>query len=100
MYSKRFNLTSHWAELGERFKKICLKKDILQRTYGNNPRLESHQKFQTSGGKGNQDKGESSHYQSYRRTADPHRNTQIPSGSQRVGKTSSPVASEHSGTNI
>ncbi|MBW0556627.1 hypothetical protein O181_096342 [Austropuccinia psidii MF-1] len=48
-------------------------RDRLQRPYGNHQRLESHQAFQTSGGEGNQDKGESSHYPRYRRTADPDR---------------------------
>ncbi|MBW0469714.1 hypothetical protein O181_009429 [Austropuccinia psidii MF-1] len=35
--------------------------------------MESHQTAQTSGGEDNQGKGESSHYLSYRRTADPDR---------------------------
>ncbi|MBW0461346.1 hypothetical protein O181_001061 [Austropuccinia psidii MF-1] len=48
-------------------------RDRLQRPYGNYQRLESHQEVQTPGGEGNQDKGESSHYQSYRRTTDPDR---------------------------
>ncbi|MBW0485665.1 hypothetical protein O181_025380 [Austropuccinia psidii MF-1] len=67
-------------------------RDILQRPYGNHQRMESHQAGQTPGGEGNQDKGESSHYPSYRRTAEPDkayydslrltrsRQTQIPSG--------------------
>ncbi|MBW0508373.1 hypothetical protein O181_048088 [Austropuccinia psidii MF-1] len=46
-------------------------RDRLQRPYGNHQRLESHQEVQTHGGEGKQDKGESSHYPSYRRTADP-----------------------------
>ncbi|MBW0475451.1 hypothetical protein O181_015166 [Austropuccinia psidii MF-1] len=45
----------------------------LQRPYGNHQRLESHQEVQTPGGEGKQDKGEESHYPSYRRTADPDR---------------------------
>ncbi|MBW0485727.1 hypothetical protein O181_025442 [Austropuccinia psidii MF-1] len=45
----------------------------LQRPYGNHQRLESHQAVQTPGGEGKQDKGESSHHPSYRRTADPDR---------------------------
>ncbi|MBW0559283.1 hypothetical protein O181_098998 [Austropuccinia psidii MF-1] len=45
----------------------------LQRAYGNHQRLESHQEVQTPGGKGKQDKGESSHYPSYSRTTDPDR---------------------------
>ncbi|MBW0531407.1 hypothetical protein O181_071122 [Austropuccinia psidii MF-1] len=48
-------------------------KDRLKIPYGNYQSLESHQKVQTSGGEGIQDKGESSHYPSYRRTADPDR---------------------------
>ncbi|MBW0474015.1 hypothetical protein O181_013730 [Austropuccinia psidii MF-1] len=43
----------------------------LQRPYGNHKRLKSHQAVQTPGGEGKQDKGESSHYPSYRRIADP-----------------------------
>ncbi|MBW0555814.1 hypothetical protein O181_095529 [Austropuccinia psidii MF-1] len=42
----------------------------LQRTYRNHQRLKLHQVVQTPGGEGNQDKGESSHYTSYRRTAE------------------------------
>ncbi|MBW0525558.1 hypothetical protein O181_065273 [Austropuccinia psidii MF-1] len=48
-------------------------RDRLQITYGNYQRLESHQEVQTLGGEGNKDKGESSHYPSYRRTAEPNR---------------------------
>ncbi|MBW0481677.1 hypothetical protein O181_021392 [Austropuccinia psidii MF-1] len=48
-------------------------RDRLQRHYGNHQRLESHQEAQTPGGEGKQDKGESSHYPRYRRTADPDR---------------------------
>ncbi|MBW0487104.1 hypothetical protein O181_026819 [Austropuccinia psidii MF-1] len=49
------------------------KRDRLQRPYGNHQRLGPHQEVQTSGGEGSQDKGESRHYPSYRRTADPDR---------------------------
>ncbi|MBW0471474.1 hypothetical protein O181_011189 [Austropuccinia psidii MF-1] len=48
-------------------------RDRLQRPYDNHQRFESHQAVQTPGGEGKQDKGESSHYPSYRRTTDPHR---------------------------
>ncbi|MBW0531549.1 hypothetical protein O181_071264 [Austropuccinia psidii MF-1] len=48
-------------------------RDRIQGPYGNHQRLESYQDVQTPGGKGNQDKGESSYYPSYRRTADPDR---------------------------
>ncbi|MBW0537312.1 hypothetical protein O181_077027 [Austropuccinia psidii MF-1] len=62
-------------------------RDILQRPYGNHKRLEYHRRVNTSEGEGNQDKGESSHYPSYRRTADSDsfrltrsRPNQLPSG--------------------
>ncbi|MBW0500475.1 hypothetical protein O181_040190 [Austropuccinia psidii MF-1] len=48
-------------------------RDRLLRTFGNHQRLESHQAVQTPGGEGNQDKGEPSHYPSYRRNTDPDR---------------------------
>ncbi|MBW0535314.1 hypothetical protein O181_075029 [Austropuccinia psidii MF-1] len=52
--------------------------DLSQRnrlpiTYCNHQRLEFHQAVQTPGGEGKQDKGESSHYPSYQRTANPDR---------------------------
>ncbi|MBW0564859.1 hypothetical protein O181_104574 [Austropuccinia psidii MF-1] len=48
-------------------------RDRLQRPYDNHQRLESHQAFLTPGGEGKKDKRESSHYPSYRRTANPDR---------------------------
>ncbi|MBW0463253.1 hypothetical protein O181_002968 [Austropuccinia psidii MF-1] len=56
-----------------RFPEDISQRDRLQRPYGNHKMLESHKAVQTSGGEANQDKGESSHYPSYRRTADPDR---------------------------
>ncbi|MBW0495857.1 hypothetical protein O181_035572 [Austropuccinia psidii MF-1] len=56
-----------------KFPEDLSQRDRLQIPYGNNQRLESYQAVQTPGGEGKQDKGESSHYQSYRRTADPDR---------------------------
>ncbi|MBW0591232.1 hypothetical protein O181_130947 [Austropuccinia psidii MF-1] len=58
-----------WSKLPEDLSQ----RDRLQGPYGNHQRLESYQAVQTPGGKGNQDKGESSHYPSYRRTANPER---------------------------
>ncbi|MBW0526639.1 hypothetical protein O181_066354 [Austropuccinia psidii MF-1] len=55
-----------WSNLPEDMSQ----RDKLQRPYGNHQRLEAHQAVQTPGGGGKQDKGESSHYQSYRRTAE------------------------------
>ncbi|MBW0475661.1 hypothetical protein O181_015376 [Austropuccinia psidii MF-1] len=48
-------------------------RDRLQRPYGNHQRLESHYAVQTPGGEGKQDKGKSSQFPSYRRTADQDR---------------------------
>ncbi|MBW0500851.1 hypothetical protein O181_040566 [Austropuccinia psidii MF-1] len=55
-----------WRKLPEDLSK----RDGLQRPYGNHQRLESHLEVQTPGGEGKQDKGESSHYPSYKRTTD------------------------------
>ncbi|MBW0504420.1 hypothetical protein O181_044135 [Austropuccinia psidii MF-1] len=46
-------------------------RDRFQRPYGNDHRLQSHQSVQTPGGEGKQDKGESGHSPSYRRTTYP-----------------------------
>ncbi|MBW0497201.1 hypothetical protein O181_036916 [Austropuccinia psidii MF-1] len=58
-----------WSKFPEDMSQI----DRLQRPYGNHQRLESHQTVYTPGAEGKQDKGESSHYTSYRRTAEPGR---------------------------
>ncbi|MBW0513586.1 hypothetical protein O181_053301 [Austropuccinia psidii MF-1] len=58
-----------WSKLPEDFSQ----RDRLQRTYGNHKMLESQQEVQAPGGEGKQDKAESSHFPSYRRTADPDR---------------------------
>ncbi|MBW0480040.1 hypothetical protein O181_019755 [Austropuccinia psidii MF-1] len=56
-----------------KFPEDMFQRDIIPRAYGNHQRMESHQEVQTPGREGNQDKGESSHYPSYRRTAEPKR---------------------------
>ncbi|MBW0467717.1 hypothetical protein O181_007432 [Austropuccinia psidii MF-1] len=56
-----------------KFPEDLSQRDRLQTTSGNHQRLEYHQEVQTPGGEGKQDKGKSSHYPSYRRTADPDR---------------------------
>ncbi|MBW0527145.1 hypothetical protein O181_066860 [Austropuccinia psidii MF-1] len=56
-----------------KFPEDLSQRDRLQGPYGNHQRLESYQAVQTPGGKGKQDKGESSHYPSYRRTVNPDR---------------------------
>ncbi|MBW0501938.1 hypothetical protein O181_041653 [Austropuccinia psidii MF-1] len=56
-----------------KFPEDMSQQDKLQRPYGNCQRLESHQTVKTPGGEVKQDKGKSSHYPSYRRTAEPDR---------------------------
>ncbi|MBW0591451.1 hypothetical protein O181_131166, partial [Austropuccinia psidii MF-1] len=58
-----------WSKLPEDMSQ----RDRLQGPYGNHQRLESYQAVETPGGKGKQDKGESSHYASYRRRVNPDR---------------------------
>ncbi|MBW0537547.1 hypothetical protein O181_077262 [Austropuccinia psidii MF-1] len=62
--------------LGRTWRKLpegLSQRDRLQRPYGNHQRLESYQEVQTPGCKGTEDKRESSHYPSYRRTFKPDR---------------------------
>ncbi|MBW0530296.1 hypothetical protein O181_070011, partial [Austropuccinia psidii MF-1] len=56
-----------------KFPEDLSQRDTLQRPYGNHQRLKPNQAVQTPRGEGNQDKGESSHYPGYRRTAEPDR---------------------------
>ncbi|MBW0499802.1 hypothetical protein O181_039517 [Austropuccinia psidii MF-1] len=65
----RIPLGRTWRKLPEDMSQ----RDRLQRPYGNHQNLEFHQTVQTPGGEGKQYKGESSHYPSYRRAADPDR---------------------------
>ncbi|MBW0576507.1 hypothetical protein O181_116222, partial [Austropuccinia psidii MF-1] len=58
-----------WRKLAEDLSQ----RDRLQRPYDNHQRFESYQTVQTPGGKGTEDKGESSHYPSYKRTVNPDR---------------------------
>ncbi|MBW0473157.1 hypothetical protein O181_012872 [Austropuccinia psidii MF-1] len=57
------SLRRTWSKLPE----DLFQRDRLQRPYDNHQGLESYQAAQTPGGKGTEDKGESSHYPSYRR---------------------------------
>ncbi|MBW0465478.1 hypothetical protein O181_005193 [Austropuccinia psidii MF-1] len=62
--------------LGRTWRKLpedMSQRDTLQRPYGNHQRMESHQAVQNPGRERSQDKGESNHYTSYRRTAEPDR---------------------------
>ncbi|MBW0472981.1 hypothetical protein O181_012696 [Austropuccinia psidii MF-1] len=52
-----------------KFPENISQRDKLERPYGDNQKLESHEAVQNPGGEGNMDKGESIHYPSYGRTA-------------------------------
>ncbi|MBW0460987.1 hypothetical protein O181_000702 [Austropuccinia psidii MF-1] len=65
----RIPLGRPWRKLPENM----YKRDMLQTSCGSHQRMESHKRVQTLGGERNQDKGESSHYPSYRSTAEPDR---------------------------
>ncbi|MBW0479392.1 hypothetical protein O181_019107 [Austropuccinia psidii MF-1] len=56
-----------------KFPEDMSQRDILHRSYCNYQRMESQQAVQTPGGEGNQDKGKSSQYSSFRRTIQPDR---------------------------
>ncbi|MBW0512245.1 hypothetical protein O181_051960 [Austropuccinia psidii MF-1] len=100
MDSKRFNVASHWEELGASFQKICLKeidfRDLILITKGwNLTRQFRLLEVRTSRIRENQ-----ATIQAIKEQLTQTGNTQIPSGSQGVDQNSSPVASHHSGTNI
>ncbi|MBW0473862.1 hypothetical protein O181_013577 [Austropuccinia psidii MF-1] len=94
MESKRFNLASHWEELGECCQKICLK-GLMVITKGWNPT----RKFRFLEERETRIRENKATIQAIEEQLTQTGYTQIPSGSQGVGKNSSPVASYHSGTN-
>ncbi|MBW0569907.1 hypothetical protein O181_109622 [Austropuccinia psidii MF-1] len=84
-----------------KFPEDLSQRDRLQGPYGNHKGLESYQEVHNPGGKGKQDKGESSHYPSYRRTVNPDRaySDSFRLIRSRPNHLTSPVASNHSKTN-
>ncbi|MBW0590425.1 hypothetical protein O181_130140 [Austropuccinia psidii MF-1] len=58
---------------GRKWPEDLSQRDRVQRLYDNHQRLESKQEVQTPEVEGKQDKGEPSHYPSYRRTASSER---------------------------
>ncbi|MBW0464934.1 hypothetical protein O181_004649 [Austropuccinia psidii MF-1] len=56
-----------------KFPEDMSQRDIIHRSSESHQRMESQQEVQTPGGEGNQDKGKSSHYPSYRRKIEPDR---------------------------
>ncbi|MBW0576379.1 hypothetical protein O181_116094 [Austropuccinia psidii MF-1] len=99
MNSKRFNLASHWEELEASFQKICLKeipfKDLMEITKGWNP-TKNFRLLEERATRIRYNKATIQAIEEWLNQIGP---TLIPSGSQGVDQTSSPVASHHSGTN-
>ncbi|MBW0545960.1 hypothetical protein O181_085675 [Austropuccinia psidii MF-1] len=99
MENKRFNLESHWAELGASFQRICLKeidfRDIMVITKGWN----SIRQFRLLEVRANRIRENEATIQAIEEQLTQTGHTHIPSGSQGVDQTSSPVASHHSETN-
>ncbi|MBW0474996.1 hypothetical protein O181_014711 [Austropuccinia psidii MF-1] len=81
-----------------KFPEYMSQRNTLQRPYVNHQRMKSQQAVQNPGGEGNQDKGKSSHYPSYRRKIKPGRDYSDSYRLQGVDQPNSPVASHHSGT--
>ncbi|MBW0461654.1 hypothetical protein O181_001369 [Austropuccinia psidii MF-1] len=98
MDNKRFNLASHWAELGASFQKICLKeiplKDLMVNTKGWNP----NRKLRLLEESANRIRENQATIQAIEAQLNQTVPTLIPSGSQGVDQLSSPVAEDHSGT--
>ncbi|MBW0534313.1 hypothetical protein O181_074028 [Austropuccinia psidii MF-1] len=98
MDNKRFNLASHWAELGSSFLRIFLKeidfKDLKVTTKG----WKFTRQFRLLEVRANRIRENQATIQAIEEQLTQTGNTKIPSGSKEVGQTSSPVASNHSGT--
>ncbi|MBW0527111.1 hypothetical protein O181_066826 [Austropuccinia psidii MF-1] len=100
MDNKRFNLASHWEELGASCQKICHKEidfnDLMVTTKGFNPT----KKFRLLELRANRIRENQATIQAIEEQMTQTGNTHIPPGSQGEGQISSPVASYHSETNI
>ncbi|MBW0544539.1 hypothetical protein O181_084254, partial [Austropuccinia psidii MF-1] len=98
MDNKRFNLASHWAELGASCQNICLKeidfKDLMVITKGWNPTRQ----FRLLEARAQRMRENQATIQAIEEQLTQTGPTQIPSGSQGAGQISSPVASHHSET--
>ncbi|MBW0549938.1 hypothetical protein O181_089653 [Austropuccinia psidii MF-1] len=99
MDNNSFNLASHWEELVASFQKICPKeidfRDLMVITKSWN----TTRQFRLLEVRANRIRDNQATIQAKEEQLTQTGNTQIPSGSQGVDQTSSPVASHHSGTN-
>ncbi|MBW0470264.1 hypothetical protein O181_009979 [Austropuccinia psidii MF-1] len=98
MDNKRFNLASHWEEIGASFQKICLKeisfKDLMVITKGWNPT----RNFRLLEERETRIRENQATIQAVEEQLKKTGPNMIPSGSQGVDQPNSPVASHHSGT--
>ncbi|MBW0495801.1 hypothetical protein O181_035516 [Austropuccinia psidii MF-1] len=98
MDKKRFNLASHWEELGASCQKIFLKeisfKKIMVNTKGWNPT----RKLRLMEERETRIRANEATIQAIEEQLNPTGPTLIPAGSQGVDQPNSPVASHHSGT--
>ncbi|MBW0578318.1 hypothetical protein O181_118033 [Austropuccinia psidii MF-1] len=88
------SLVRSWSKLPEDLSQ----RDRLQGPYGNHQRLESYQAVQTPGARATRIRENQSTIQAIEEQLTHTGNTQIPSGSEGEGQSSSPVASHHSET--
>ncbi|MBW0532824.1 hypothetical protein O181_072539 [Austropuccinia psidii MF-1] len=99
MDNKRYNLASHWAELGASCQKICLKevyfKDLMIITKGWNPTRQ----FRLLEVGANRISNNQATIQAIEEQLTQTGHIKIPSGSQGAGQISFPMASHHSETN-
>ncbi|MBW0476885.1 hypothetical protein O181_016600 [Austropuccinia psidii MF-1] len=99
MDNKSFNLASNWAELAETCQKIRLReilsKDLIEITKGWNPT----RNFRLLEGRKTRIRENKATFQAIEEQLNHTGPTLIPSVSQGIDQTNSPVASYHSGTN-
>ncbi|MBW0532256.1 hypothetical protein O181_071971 [Austropuccinia psidii MF-1] len=99
MDNKRFNLASHWAELGECFQKVYLKEirfkelEVITKGLNLNRKFKLLEKREAGIGESQ------ATIQAINEQLKQKEHTMIPSGSQGLDQPKSPVASHHSGTN-
>ncbi|MBW0555168.1 hypothetical protein O181_094883 [Austropuccinia psidii MF-1] len=97
MEKKKFNLASHWGELGASFQKICLKGIPLKDLMGITKGLNLTRKFKLLEGRATRIRENQATIQAIEEQLNQTGPTLIPSGSQGVDQPNSLVASHHSG---
>ncbi|MBW0499419.1 hypothetical protein O181_039134, partial [Austropuccinia psidii MF-1] len=99
MDNKRFNLASHWAEVGASCQRICLKEIYFKGLMVITKRWNPTRKFRLLEARANRIRENKATIQAIEEQLTQTGPTRIPSGTQGAGQISSPVASHHSETN-